>query len=120
MKKLKTYIGVTHEPISINKCWQGKRFKTPEYKTWREFMQWKIKTPEQVKGYCEIEIVVNIKNYKMADVDNFCKPILDSLVDAGAIEDDRKVVSLKITKKQAKAESIHILITPIENITKKD
>lgn len=89
------------KPISINACWQGRRFKTKSYAAWREESLWLVKEKKikKVKGRCEVQLTFHCsKNFKRADIDNMIKPALDSLVDSGVIEDDRFIERLVVDK----------------------
>ena len=92
---------VNIKPISINKIFQGRRFKTPEYSAWREecfFLIKKMKL-KKITGECKVQLTFHCsRNFKMADIDNFCKGSLDALVEAGVIEDDRFIMKLTVDK----------------------
>jgi Holliday junction resolvase RusA-like endonuclease len=67
------------KPLSVNKAWQGKRFKTPLYKSYETKMLLMLpksigKIPEQI----EINITFGFSN-KASDIDNGVKPFLDIL-----------------------------------------
>lgn len=67
------------KPLSVNQCWQGKRFKTPEYKAYEREMLFKLpalKLPDSDR-LC-LHILVGYSN-KQADIDNILKPLLDIL-----------------------------------------
>ena len=97
-------ITIKLKPISINKAWQGRRFKTKEYTKWRKDFGLLVKFNQQKKiepnceGNYDICISVFLKNHKMFDIDNCIKPILDGLVENRIISDDRKIRSLSIVK----------------------
>lgn len=101
--------------MSVNKAWQGRRFKTPEYKAWREEAAWKLMPYKMFAcdGWCNIEFNFHIKSYKATDVDNLLKTAIDSLVEAGIIKDDRYIKSITATKHRAKEERILITIEEI-------
>ena len=66
--------------MSVNDCWQGRRFKTPSYKQYEALMLSAL--PKQIKidkgeKLC-IDIEVGYSN-KASDIDNFLKPFLDIL-----------------------------------------
>jgi len=104
------------KPISINKCWQGRRYKTPEYTNWRIAFGLLASNSVRFSGYIEINLKFYIHNYKMADVDNFIKPTLDALVDKNIIDDDRFIKRIISEKFQiAKNIDEHIYIN-IKNI----
>ena len=95
------------KPISINKCWRGRRFKTPEYAAWRTESMRLIKKNKlkMVEGKCTVHLSFHCsKNYARADVDNMIKPALDSLVDAGAIKDDRYIEKIIVEKMKSKTD----------------
>ena len=68
------------KPLSVNQCWQGKRFKTVNYKDYEKAMF--VLLPDhdfkQPKTPLELSIVVGVSNLAM-DVDNVVKPFLDIL-----------------------------------------
>lgn len=103
------------KPITANKMWQGRRFKTPEYKAWRE--SFNILVPKREK-HCfadktlvevDITLYLNLRSFKISDVDNYAKPILDALVESEVLDDDRYVNTLRITKMLTEEEE-HITI----------
>jgi len=88
-------------PLSVNACWQGRRFKTPEYKAYEEEMLLRLPKEKMIKGNVEVYIVFFFKYPTKRDVDNCIKPILDIFVKKGYIEDDRFVIHLDITKQKS-------------------
>ncbi len=97
---------IKYPSFSINKAWQGKRFKTKEYGLWRMGLMnvLKDKLSFSVEGFVKLEINYFIKEFARTDVDNLVKGFVDGLVDAGIIEDDRKVVHYNIWKHKAEGE----------------
>ena len=67
------------KPLSVNKAWQGKRFKTVDYKAYEfnltKMLQNEFKPPE---GKLELNIKVGFSS-PLADVDNMLKPFIDVL-----------------------------------------
>jgi len=112
------------KPLSVNQAWQGRKFKTNKYKTWREEFGWlayqwvKGRKKKIYKGELAVKITVFIspKVYKKSDVDNFCKPILDAMVESKIIEDDRFVRILSISKYQSENEGNDIDIKELDNL----
>jgi len=105
-------------PISVNKCFKGRRFKTDDYKAFREQFILLVKKGHKTEGWVTIRLSFHVKNYKMADVDNFIKPTLDAIVDCGFIEDDRFVKRLEVEKfpvKTKEEEGIFIEIIPAKD-----
>lgn len=86
-----TPITVSIAPISENKIWQGRRFKTREYEAWRTHIGWLLrrKQVETVKGWVAVEVDFYIKSFVATDASNLEKGFFDSLTDAGLIEDDK-------------------------------
>ncbi len=92
---------VSIKPLSVNKCWQGRRFKTPLYKTWEESLLYtlppKIDTLEN-----ELEIYLEFGfSTKTSDIDNPVKPFLDVLQKKYGFN-DRQVYKLVVEKKIVK------------------
>jgi len=98
------------KPFSINKAWQGRRFKTPEYKQWRIDFSLLCGKGKMIKGLVDVNLKFYLKNFAMIDVDNCVKTTLDSLVENGFIEDDRKIVKLAVEKIKSKDEKIEFEI----------
>ena len=89
-------INIPIKPLSVNKAWQGRRFKTPEYKQYEKdvlTMLPKVRIPE---GNLEIDLDVYFSN-KASDVDNVAKPFIDILQKKYRFNDSR-VYTLILTK----------------------
>lgn len=99
--------------ISINQCWQGRRFATKQYKDWRENMLMLMPKQKMITGNVRIWIILNLKSIIRSDIDNFLKPIIDCIVKKGWIEDDRFIQKLNVYKIKSKVESIEITISEI-------
>lgn len=68
------------KPLSVNECWQGKRFKTPSYKAYEQEMLLRL-APHDMKNPkepLELSLIVGLSNIQ-ADVDNIVKPFIDIL-----------------------------------------
>lgn len=102
------------KPFSINAAWKGQRYKTKEYKKWREEFCYKLISAlphkKNYKNLLEIKYNFHIKTFKKSDVDNFIKTTTDGLVDAKIIEDDRFVKKYVIEKFECKDEKEFIEI----------
>ena len=101
---------VSLKPISVNRCWQGRRFKTKEYDSWIELGLYLLPKVKMHKGEISIRLSFFVKNAKRSDLDNMIKPTLDLLVKGGWIEDDRFIYNLVATKNQSEEEGIEIEI----------
>jgi Holliday junction resolvase RusA-like endonuclease len=66
--------------LSVNKAWQGKRFKTKEYVTYEKEVMDKLEFVDmsQTKMPIELSLIVGFSNMA-SDVDNVVKPFLDIL-----------------------------------------
>jgi Holliday junction resolvase RusA-like endonuclease len=64
------------KPLSVNKAWQGKRYKTKDYKEYEKELWYLLPNIEVPKGKIKLKITVGYKN-KLADIDNFIKPFVD-------------------------------------------
>jgi len=92
-------------PPSVNKCWRnvpGKgRVKTKVYKEWRLGARWAIwnqRYPPLEKGTVHLNITVEEPALKRSrDIDNLIKPILDALVEARVLEDDKSKIVRGLT-----------------------
>lgn len=66
------------KPLSVNKCWQGRRFKTDDYKNYEQelfLLLPKIKIP---KGKLKLFLEFGFSS-KASDIDNGVKPFVDIL-----------------------------------------
>ena len=66
------------KPLSVNKCWQGRRFKTPTYKSYETELLLKLPKINISSGELSVTITFGFSN-KLADVDNSVKPFIDIL-----------------------------------------
>ena len=101
------------KPLSVNKVWQGRRFKTQDYVDYESSCLWLLNKVKPVKGEVEIHYKFHFKG-RMMDVDNPIKPLQDVLVKAGIIEDDRKIMKITAEKFKAREDSIEIEIKHIK------
>lgn len=100
-------------PISVNKMFQGRRFKTAFYKAWREEFCYKLNTDLRDLEPEIVALEFGIKNFKIADLDNMVKGTLDALTESGVIKDDRFIRKLILEKKKVEKkddEYIEIII----------
>lgn len=65
-------------PLSVNKCWQGRRFKTQEYRSYEDELLYKLPNLKPFNGLISIYIVFGFSS-KLKDIDNPLKPFLDIL-----------------------------------------
>ncbi len=65
------------KPLSVNRAWQGRRFKTKEYKSYETAVMLRLRPiPDFPDGKLNLIIDVGFSN-KSADLDNVLKPFID-------------------------------------------
>lgn len=96
------------KPLSVNKAWQGRRYKTGDYKTYEKELLLRLPYLEIPKGNLRLQIIVTYKN-KSSDIDNCLKPFLDILQKRYDFDDSR-IHKLEVEKKVSKHESIEFNI----------
>lgn len=102
------------KPLSVNAAWQGRRFKSKEYKRYeREIVPLLLRYKDKKKGLCWISYRFFLTNWKMTDADNLVKVTQDFLVKCGIIEDDRKIMKYTIEKIPSDRNYIQIEIGEI-------
>jgi len=93
-------IQIHRKPLSVNACWQGKRFKTPLYKDYEkeilELLPDKYEIPE---GDLQVRYEFGLNT--MADWDNPVKPLQDILQKKYDF-DDRRIMRAEVIKKVVK------------------
>ena len=93
-------IQIHRKPLSVNACWQGKRFKTPLYKDYEkeilELLPEKYEIPE---GDLQVRYEFGLNT--MADWDNPVKPLQDILQKKYHF-DDRRIMKAEVIKKVVK------------------
>lgn len=100
------------KPLSDNRLWAGRRFKTLDYLAYEEELLLKLPKRKTIKGFVDVEIDLHLKNFKASDVSNFQKALLDILVKAHYIEDDRKILKLIVKKWPTEEDNLQIKIAP--------
>lgn len=86
------------KPLSVNKAFQGRRFKTSEYKRFeKKILLLLPKIKKDLKGSLKITLEYGFSS-KLSDIDNPCKLVLDCLVKKYDF-DDRQIYEL-IQKKR--------------------
>jgi Holliday junction resolvase RusA-like endonuclease len=66
------------KPLSVNKCWQGRRFKTKDYLNYETIMLNLLPNLYIIDPPYRVNIIVGFSN-KASDIDNILKPFLDIL-----------------------------------------
>lgn len=66
------------KPLSVNECWQGKRFKTPKYKAYERELLFRLPKIHIPTGPYQISFEFGLSS-PLADWDNPVKPLQDIL-----------------------------------------
>lgn len=92
-------------PPSTNRIWRSavkggrvRTYRAREYAAWMIAAAWRVKQAVQSQGAVKGDVRVRLGFWprdKRADLDNRIKPLLDSLVKGGAIENDNRVVHIE-------------------------
>jgi len=91
------------KPLSVNKAWQGRRFKTEDYKDYEQALLLMLPNITVPDGALELEMTVGYSN-RQADIDNFVKPFVDVMQTKYGFNDSRiyrMILNKKIMKKGA-------------------
>ena len=86
--------------LSVNTCWQGRRFKTPAYKAYEEEVLYRIKKEKVPSGKLLLRLTVGVSN-KNADLDNVIKPFLDILQKKMGFN-DKQIYGMDLWKEDVK------------------
>ncbi len=88
-------IRINIKPLSINKAFQGKRYKTKEYLNFEKVIYWMLPKLSIPDGRLKITFIFGIN--KMNDLDNPAKLLIDILQKRYNFNDNR-IYELNITK----------------------
>jgi hypothetical protein len=92
-------INLNIKPLSVNKAWQGKRFKSPEYKKY-EIQVLRLLPDIEIKQFKQLKITYGFSNM-MSDIDNPTKLVLDLLQKKYNVN-DRDLIYLVLHKEKTK------------------
>ena len=102
------------KPFSVNKAWQGKRFRTDDYKRFQKDMMLLLPPLKlNFKKPLKIDLVFGFSS-NASDIDNPVKPLLDILCKKYGF-DDRQIVEMNLKKEVVKKneEFIKLNITDL-------
>src|SRR3990167_7991757 len=89
------------KPLSVNRAWVGRRFKTPEYKAYEEELLYMLpKRPKLPVGQLLLRLTIGVSN-KAFDLDNSVKLILDILQKKYDF-DDKRIYGMDLWKEDTK------------------
>jgi Holliday junction resolvase RusA-like endonuclease len=102
------------KPVSVNRAWQGRRFKTKEYKAFEEELLWMLKNSAKVSGWYTISFKFYVKNYKSVDLSNLIKTTEDIIVKSGIVDDDRFCKRMEVEKFKSETDWFKFIIKTLE------
>jgi|TARA_Y100000310_G_scaffold125845_1_gene124586 Holliday junction resolvase RusA-like endonuclease len=88
------------KPLTVNKAWRGRRFKTNEYKVYEGELLYMLPKMKIPAGKLRIKLVVGYSN-KLSDIDNCLKPFIDVLQKKYDFN-DKEIYKLEIEKEIVK------------------
>lgn len=88
------------KPLSVNQCWQGRRYKTPKYKAYERELLSKLPNIQFPKDNVKLSIIFGYSN-KLSDIDNGLKPFID-IIQKKYNFNDRQIYELKVIKEIVK------------------
>lgn len=94
------------KPLSVNQAWQGKRFKTPEYKRYEKDLLLILPHLTVPDGELHLTLELGFSS-KQADWDNPIKPFVDILQKKYGFNDSR-IYTATVTKQIVKKGSEYI------------
>ena len=106
-------IKIDIKPLSVNKCWKGRRFKTDYYKSYERDLMLMLPNTQIPHGKLYIEVTFGFSN-KTSDIDNPLKPFLDILQKKYKFN-DKDIYKLLVHKEIVKKgeEFIHFTIESV-------
>jgi len=93
-------------PPSVNNYWgfsQSRRYLTAKAKAFKDEVYCKViqsKVNKFGKSYIRVAIELYPPDKRRRDIDNPLKPLFDSLVSAGLIDDDSQIQELSVVRKE--------------------
>ena len=101
------------KPLSINECFQGRRFKTIDYLIYEKTIWWLLPKLKIPKGKLKVYLEFGLSS-KPADIDNPVKPMVDILQKKYQFN-DKQIYHMDLTKIDVKKgeEFISFLITAL-------
>lgn len=92
------------KPLSVNKLWRGRRFKTSFYKDYEIELMYSLKKRKKIEGKLKLNIVFGVKN-RNSDLDNLLKACTDILQKKYGFNDN-KIYEINCKKVITKDEFI--------------
>lgn len=89
-------IKIKIKPMSVNKAWQGKRFKTPAYKKYERDVLFYLPPKVEIYAYNRLDLTFGFSS-RLSDIDNPVKCFTDCLQKKYGF-DDRTIYELNVKK----------------------
>ena len=105
-------ISLDIKPLSVNKAWRGRKYKTNDYLDYETDVYFLLPNNQNVHGVVEIWYTFYLQNHKATDISNLIKLLEDVLVKKGIIDDDRFVYSFHVKKIPSPVCKIEIEVLP--------
>lgn len=86
------------KPLSVNEAWQGRRFKTPQYKAYEDELMLRLPPKCDIPSEGFLEAVYEFGISHASDFDNPIKPFQDVLQKKYGF-DDHRILKATIRKK---------------------
>lgn len=102
------------KPLSVNQAWQGRRFKTPVYKSYEKVLLMQLERGAVPKGELSVYLEWGFSN-RSSDIDNPIKPFLDILQKKYKFNDS-KVYRLNVRKTLVPKGADYLKFKITENI----
>jgi|SRR3990167_1016595 len=99
-------VRIAIKPISVNKCWKGRRFKTLDYEAYEREMMYTLPKLKIPQGKLILHLTVGFSS-KSSDLDNTIKPILDILQKKYDFN-DKMIYAIKANKVDVKKNEEYI------------
>ena len=94
-------IKINIKPLSVNKAWQGRRFKTQEYKDYEEEVLYLLPKDYRIpRGKLQLDLVFGLSN-RRSDIDNPIKNFTDILQKKYGF-DDKSIYKMIVEKRDTK------------------
>jgi len=88
------------KPLSVNRVWQGKRFKTQDYKAYEQEVMYLLPPLEIPEGKLYVKYTFGLSS-KNSDIDNPVKPFTDILQKKYGFN-DRQIYKMELEKEDVK------------------
>ena len=102
-------IGIKIKPISVNDCWQGRRFKTDKYKDYEKELLIMLPNIDVPEGKIELDIEFGFSS-RASDIDNPLKPFIDILQKKYEFN-DKNIFQLNVKKKICRKGAEYVIFS---------